>query len=357
MDRSCVLADCIWSDQATFCATLKQASVPLDHKWPLMVLYLRGIRENTVFSEKQKAELQELMLDTLQKKNFSETAFVEVEKTVHAIITANYTEKIREITKEAAELAKDVHSMLGERHNDVAGIVTAVDSNLAKGIEPDLVLADLRTSLKSVLAKMTQDVDTLMTLSRQDGLTGLANRRSFDEFLQKAVASWEDDGIPISLIMLDIDYFKKVNDTFGHRTGDQVLQALAKQVTKIIHPLITNDDKALVARYGGEEFGIVLCGSLAPRAVVLAEVIRKTASKIVVIPPEEESGDDKEKLALTVSLGVATVCVWEGWKGAYQSNIVDFADKALYQAKSGGRNCTVQYLPESDEPYKVVPSN
>jgi diguanylate cyclase (GGDEF)-like protein len=218
-------------------------------------------------------------------------------------------------------------------------------------------LADLRTSLKSVLAKMTQDVDTLMTLSRQDGLTGLANRRSFDEFLQKAVASWEDDGIPISLIMLDIDYFKKVNDTFGHRTGDQVLQALAKQVTKIIHPLITNDDKALVARYGGEEFGIVLCGSLAPRAVVLAEVIRKTASKIVVIPPEEESGDDKEKLALTVSLGVATVCVWEGWKGAYQSNIVDFADKALYQAKSGGRNCTVQYLPESDEPYKVVPSN
>jgi len=354
MSTSCLLADCIWSGQTTFCAALKQASVPLDNKWPLIILYLRGIKENTILSEKQKAELQGLLLDILQKKNFSEAAFAEVERTVHAIITADYVEKIREITKEAAELARDVHNMLGKRRDDVADIVTAVDSDLAKGVEPDLVLADLRSSLKNVLAKMAEDADTLMALSRQDSLTGLANRRYFDEFLQKAVASWESDAIPVSMIMLDIDYFKKVNDTFGHRTGDQVLQALAGQMNKILHPLAADGDKILVARYGGEEFAVVLCGELALRAVVLAEIIRKTAGKIMVAPPEAESGGNLEKITLTVSLGVTTI--GEGWKGAYQSNIVDFADKALYRAKSSGRNCTVQYLPGSDDPYKVVSS-
>ena len=358
MNPSCLLADCIWSDQVAFCTTLKQAAVPLDQKWPLVILYLRGIKQNTMFSEQQKGEMQNLLLELLQKKDFSEAALEETEQRVHSIITASYAEKIQEIANEASELAKDMHSILGKHHEDVSAIATKVDVGMAEGFDPKEVLTDLRSALKDVMAKMAEDASSLMTLSRQDSLTGLANRRRFDEFLHEAAQMWAESRTPISLIMMDIDHFKKVNDTFGHPVGDQVLQALAGQVKKILKPLVDGGTNILAARYGGEEFAIVVCGEPVACAVVLAEIIRKAASKIAVVLPGGENGGENGgeggKLTLTVSLGVASM--WDGWKGAGEKNLVDFADKALYQAKSSGRNCTVQYLSESAGRYEIVSS-
>ena len=348
----CALADCIWADQMSFCEMLTQATVPLDKKWPFTILWLRGISESTVLPEKEKIELQKILLNILQKKNFSESAFSETEQSIYTIITAKHTEEIQRIMKEATELAHDVHKIFGKRHADIAGMVSSVDSDLAKGVEPAVALAGLRSSLKDAMAKMADDVDSLKTLSWKDALTGLANRRSFDEFLQKVVASWEAHETPASMIMLDIDHFKDVNDTFGHRIGDQVLQALAELLTKIVQPLDPSGENTLVARYGGEEFSIVLHGALAARAVVLAESIRKAAGKIVVVPLEVESVGSPQKVKLTVSCGVSEL--WKGWKNNWQARLVDSADKALYRAKSNGRNCTVQYLHRGEEHYKVI---
>ena len=354
MRTSCALADCIWADNTDFCTVLEQAAVPLDKKWPLIILYLRGIKENAALSERQKMELQRLLLGILQEKNFSERALEETERNIHAIITADHAEKIREIIKEAAGMAQEVHNMVGQRCEDVACIVSAVDSDLAKGMDPGAVLVGLHNSLKDVMAKMAEDVDSLKALSWQDALTGLANRRSFDVYLQKAIAAWEEHQPPISLIMIDIDHFKKVNDTFGHRAGDQVLQTLGGLLSKTIQPLAADGESALVARYGGEEFAVVLCGELASRALTLAEVIRKAASKITITLPGTECGGPPEKDTLTISLGVSAM--WPGWQvgGDMQGRLVDAADRALYRAKSSGRNCTVQFLPDSDEPYKLL---
>jgi len=336
----------------SFCETLRQAAVPLDKKWPFTILWLRGISESAVLSEKQKVELQSILLNILQQKHFSESAFEETERNIHTIITSQQTEEIRKIMKEAAELAQDVHTIFGKRRDDIACMVSSVDSDLANGVEPAAALAGLRSSLKDVIAKMADDVDSLKDLSWKDSLTGLANRRALDEFLQKAVASWAANQRPTSMIMLDIDHFKDVNDTFGHRVGDQVLQALAGQLAKVVQPLCADGGSVHVARYGGEEFTIVLCGELAVRAVMLAELIRKTASKIVVVPLEAEGGHSKEKITLTVSCGVSEL--WKGWQNNWQARLIDAADQALYRAKSSGRNCTVQSLSEGKDKFKVI---
>jgi diguanylate cyclase (GGDEF)-like protein len=305
-----------------------------------------------VLSEKQKIELQSMLRSILQKKDFSESTFEETERKIHAIITAQQAEEIRKIMKEAIKLAHDVQNIFDKRREDIVCMVSLMDSDLAKGVEPAVVLAGLRSSLKDAIAKMADDVDSLQFLSRQDSLTGLANRRSFDAFLQKAVASWEAHETPISMIMLDIDHFKDVNDTFGHSIGDQVLQALAEELTKIVEPLAAGGDNVLVARYGGEEFALVLCGELASRAVLLAEVIRKTARRIVVVPLEADADDSRRKVKLTVSCGVSAL--WKGWQGNWQAKLIDTADKALYRAKSNGRNCTVQFLHDGEEQYKSI---
>ena len=343
---------CLWSDQVAFCKTLKQADVPLDQKWPLTVLYLRGIKENPNLTEAQKADMQTLLIDLLHRRDFSTRAYNEVQQHIHTIVTDPFTAKIREITKEASELAKDVHSMLGQRHEDVSLMAQKVDSDLARGTDPALVLTNLRAELKDVIAKIAQDADALMQLSRQDSLTGLANRRRFDEFLHDAVEAWLDAKVSVSMIMVDIDHFKRINDTFGHLAGDKVLQALAGQILKTVQPLDDGSGNVLAARYGGEEFAIVLCGDASTKALVMAESIRKTAGKISVVLPPQDNGVGKERLSVSVSAGVASI--WEGWKGAYQANLVDFADKALYRAKSNGRNCTAHYLPESRELYEVI---
>ena len=352
MSNSSTPNACLWSDQVAFCKTLKQADVPLDQKWPLTVLYLRGVKDNPNLTEAQKSAMQTLLISLLHNKDFSMGAYDGAQRHIHAIITSPFTTKIQEITKEASELAKDVHSMLGQQHENVSLMAQKVDADLARGADPALVLTNLRAELKDVIAKIAQDADALMLLSRQDSLTGLANRRRFDEFLHNAVEAWLDAKVPVSMIMVDIDHFKRINDTFGHVVGDKVLQALAGQIQKILDPLDNGNGNVLAARYGGEEFAIVLSGDVAAQALVLAESIRKTAGKIAVVLPPHDNEGGKERLSVSVSAGVASV--WEGWKGAYQANLVDFADKALYRAKSNGRNCTAHYLPESRELYEVI---
>lgn len=354
MERDCVVGECIWSEQARFCDVLRSASVPLDGKWPLAILYLRGIRDTSFLSEVQKAGMQEILLQILQQKDFSLERYNEVQQRIFGIITAKYTEKIKEIARETSELAKDMHAMFGKHRQEVAKVAESVDEDLARGADPAELLADLRDTLKDVVAKMEEDADALASLSQKDSLTGLANRRVFDDFLDESVQRWLKTREGLSLILFDIDHFKKFNDTYGHLVGDQVLCTLASQIEKIVSPLCTEGSAALAARYGGEEFAVILRGNVASRAVPLAEVIRKTVQKTGLLLRDDKDNVVQSGLRVTVSIGVAPM--WEGWTSALQTNLVDFADKALYQAKRGGRNCTVQFVPDGQEHYVRVPA-
>jgi len=167
-----------------------------------------------------------------------------------------------------------------------------------------------------------------------DALTGLANRRAFDRRLaaclaaDAAVLGRPPSGEPVSLVMIDIDHFKRVNDSYGHAFGDQVLRAVA-QVLKAMVP-----EGAMAARVGGEEFALVLPGLPLVQAQALAEKLRATvaASRIRRKGAGDAKADGSERI--TVSLGVAVFAQTEETAAAF----ADRADRALYAAKQGGRD-------------------
>lgn len=176
----------------------------------------------------------------------------------------------------------------------------------------------------------------LERMSNQDGLTGLANRRCFDDTL---VCEWVRNGRedhPLGLLMIDIDHFKKYNDALGHVNGDGCLYAVAKALRDSVHR-----PGDLVARYGGEEFAIILPNTGYKGAKAVADNIHANLAQIALGHPDSTVGAN-----VTVSIGVASgIPTCE----SSPEHLLQAADNALYQAKESGRNRTeVINLPGPD---------
>ncbi len=164
--------------------------------------------------------------------------------------------------------------------------------------------------------------------NRIDSLTSLNNRRCFDEIILKESERSERYSHPTSLIMLDLDHFKEVNDNFGHQTGDMVL----KNLGKILRDEVRLSDTP--CRYGGEEFAIILPETRLDEARRIAERIRKTIARQELLTP-----NNNVKFNVTASIGVAST------EQNDTLDLVECADQALYQAKKSGRNQTVTASP------------
>ena len=154
----------------------------------------------------------------------------------------------------------------------------------------------------------------------RDSLTGLANRRAFDYEIERRLIDWSRDGVPLSLIFVDIDYFKEFNDTYGHRAGDAVLRYVANDMMQAMRAT------DLVARYGGEEFAVVLPNTGVADAQEAGERARQLVEK-------NHSTFEGLKLQITVSVGVTEAMVDDT-----EATLVHRADAALYASKQAGRN-------------------
>ncbi len=170
--------------------------------------------------------------------------------------------------------------------------------------------------------------ETLRMLSSTDGLTGLANRRSFDEAIREEWRRAQRLGYPIAIIMADIDYFKKFNDTYGHVEGDECL----KKVGSVLKNAVRRAGD-LAARYGGEEFVLILPMTDAKEVAQIAEAIRKNV-EVLKIP--HESSDAGE--CVTLSMGAVSVTPHRDMS---VNDFITLADKTLYEAKRSGRNRVV----------------
>ncbi|MBU3144588.1 diguanylate cyclase domain-containing protein [Clostridium sp. CF012] len=178
------------------------------------------------------------------------------------------------------------------------------------------------------LIELRADNFRLENLSICDGLTGISNRRHFDQYLEIAWKNSIRSGKPISLVMADIDYFKAYNDNYGHLKGDESLIKVAKTMASSVkRPL------DMVARYGGEEFAVILPETDMNGATIVAEDIRKNIEALAITHNYSNITP-----YITLSLGVATMI-----PSHFNSmeEFVDNADKALYKAKSHGRNIVV----------------
>jgi len=186
-------------------------------------------------------------------------------------------------------------------------------------------IGDLAKSIDVMAEKLEKSHAELEALSCIDTLTGLSNRREYSRFIQKELDRSIRYGRSVSLVIFDVDNFKKINDEFGHLVGDEVLRKLAL----VMHNAIRNSDQ--LARYGGEEFVLTLPEVPADGAYILAERIRKMVELIDYKTPKGDA------VKITVSAGVAAFPE----NGKMEKEIFSAADMALYDAKSKGRNCTV----------------
>jgi diguanylate cyclase (GGDEF)-like protein/PAS domain S-box-containing protein len=189
--------------------------------------------------------------------------------------------------------------------------------------ESGQLVAVVETLRDITVQKVAQD--ELKRLATRDGLTGVANRRCFDEALEAEWLRCTRDVKPLSLILLDVDHFKRYNDAFGHLGGDACLKTIASALTISCHR-----SADLVARYGGEEFAAILPGTTASGALTLAERIRADIAALEMPHP----GNDGFGW-VSVSLGVATIVPDRTLE---LDCLIEAADRALYAAKRSGRN-------------------
>lgn len=183
---------------------------------------------------------------------------------------------------------------------------------------------------KQQITQLQQNLQVVRAESQTDPLTGVANRKYFDETLAKAITHHAVNDEPLSLLMLDIDHFKTFNDTYGHLTGDQVLRVVAIEIKHNIK----GQDTA--ARYGGEEFAIILPNTALRSAITVGEQIRRAT-----MAKELKKRSTGQVLGrITISLGVASL-----HKGDTPQSLIARADACLYAAKRHGRN---RVISESD---------
>jgi two-component system, cell cycle response regulator len=183
-------------------------------------------------------------------------------------------------------------------------------------------LAALANAFNTMAQTLEQSQAELTRLATLDGLTGVYNRREFNRWLTLEIERSQRECHPVSLVMVDIDHFKKLNDTYGHQAGDEALRHVGRLLKREVRP---GDH---VARYGGEEFAIILPNASAADAFTVAERIRISIEAQVIPLSLEQS------LTFTASLGFATFCIDKDTEATFGQR----ADQALYYAKHSGRN-------------------
>lgn len=199
--------------------------------------------------------------------------------------------------------------------------IRANSKNYLTQLERDEAFA----TLAELQGQLKQSNEELQKLTCQDSLTGIANRRRFDDFIEKECQRSAREGSPLSLLLIDIDYFKLYNDNYGHLGGDGCLRKVADALRRAVQR-----PADLVARYGGEEFAIILPNTNIEGALKIAEFLHSVVQELEIPHQYSEISD-----IITISTGIA--CKVANMNNS-PGDLIEMADRALYEAKKSGRN-------------------
>lgn len=269
-------------------------------------------------------EMLDLSLQDLAETVVVATAFFRIHLPIPDHILARETARLVLIFRLEGEDWKIVHSGISIPYHLVRpGEVYPIATLECRNRELELLIDERTRALEQANRRLER-------LSQTDGLTGVANRRHFDQELARAWSDSKQLPQPLSLLMIDVDWFKRYNDRYGHLAGDSCLQAIAHCLAQV-----ARREGETIARYGGEEFALLLPNTSLQAATKLASRALQAVWDLIL--PHEDSPFSR----VSVSIGVA--CRLPDHDRAAQS-LVEVADSALFRAKQGGRNqvCTAQ---------------
>jgi diguanylate cyclase len=225
----------------------------------------------------------------------------------------NYSESLAGVSRD----------LTGADREGLRSIVESLVQTTKEMEQANQHLEDRLSASKQEINQLQENLEVVRAESLTDPMTGLANRKYFDDTLASAITDADARNEPLSLLMIDIDHFKKFNDTWGHLTGDQVLRLVASSLKQNVK------GQDIAARYGGEEFSVILPSTQLRSALTVADHIRRA-----VMSKELMKRSTGEHLGrITVSIGVAS---WG--KGENSQSLIERADDCLYAAKRSGRN-------------------
>ena len=230
------------------------------------------------------------------------------------------TGDVHERNSEMQQTARDVDDMVVTP--EMQEIKQAVLGHVSKLIESNQELEDNLLYTQYRVQEQAQEIDTARLEARTDGLTGVANRKAFDEKLHLSVGAYHRKATPFVLVLIDVDHFKRINDSHGHQAGDRVLEMLGEAMREVVR------EGDFVARLGGDEFGVIL-----PHTEM--EVGYDVTERLHVKVSEETShmSSSGNQISVGLSIGVASVRDNDTPESIYQR-----ADDAMYRSKDRGRN-------------------
>jgi len=328
--------NCDYSPTERMCEGLNKVGVPHDPKWRTFILYSRTLESYSYLTREQRAQLQSLILQVIRERDYSEEKFLQLMQENQKIVSRPYIDKLNGAVKETEVLIKEFQGILKSRRGDISGLGNQTINAVEQGQEPHELLATLRQAFKDIVTTLLHDEERLENMCLTDALTGLNNRRALDEYLQKILSQKPENIRTCFFLLLDIDFFKKFNDTYGHRIGDQALATVAKNIRDHLQE---HDLNSFAARYGGEEFGVVLTNCLAEDATGFAESLRQRIGGYNFVIRDSNGKVITQEIRITVSIGLAEL---DRSRSTSQqiliSTLVDLADAGLYAAKRNGRN-------------------
>jgi diguanylate cyclase len=240
--------------------------------------------------------------------------------------TREVLERLRDLTRNVAADVDQHQALMGRISDELHASEDQEPAIVLKAVN-DLIESNerMQQQLNSAEAKLQTQAKQLVNHAveaRTDALTSLANRRQFDQVLQEACQAMAKEGLPTTIMMLDIDHFKNLNDSYGHQAGDAVLQGVAQVLRQRV------PEGNLVARYGGEEFAVVFPAARLAHVQQLAEQVRRAVGEATLVFQGVE-------LHVTISAGLAELQPRET-----AASVVGRSDDALYASKDHGRDCT-----------------
>ncbi|QDT13922.1 diguanylate cyclase [Stieleria marina] len=326
---------------ALWAAASDSSAAPLSISWPLLIISAIGI---LVFTFGLGYVLGKRTSKQVRHAVPSDTA-AELQRAIEPAERQRMLELLREI----GTWSNEYSGQLSEYQNELGELSRSVQQN--SGSDPKIGDTSERITMllqqfmqnsgqlqqrldaaEFQLEQKTRQIECYLNEARTDSLTGLFNRRAFDQRLEELFRNYRRGGRSFVVALIDIDHFKMVNDTHGHQTGDAALQAISNLLKQCL------SETLMVSRFGGEEFAVIMDGPLLSAARQLDTIRRSLCQR----------GLELEKMKLTTSMSVG---LSEPMDDASASSVVRRADEALYAAKNFGRNRV--YYHDGREPTLV----